>query len=303
MGSYILRSTTEYADKDGRQISLRKREELFADPAYRTLRIREPGSRDGALVYTFWCGILPLVYETEIITALVIVSRRRYATAAEAIAGHDEVVRTGTTALGQACCKHGALPGENCVACLPAQRQTVVHKLPYNQGVYAMAKRVSSVVMTRNVVCVKQFLSVEALTSLFLERGFSAAPVVDDNGKPVGVVSKTDLLREVQDRADTEERVPDRRVRRQEERVELGLGFQITRIARATVGEIMTPIPLTLSEDAPLSEAAALITLGGVHHLPVVRQDGKVVGILSALDVVCWLAKRNPQALSAITRS
>jgi CBS domain-containing protein len=306
MGSYILRSTTEYANKDGREISLRKREELFADPAYRTLRIREPGSREGALVYTFWCGILPLVYETEIVTARVIVSRRRYATEAEAIAGHDEVVRTGTTALGQACCKHGALPGENCVVCLPAQRPTLVHKLQYNQGMYAMAKPVSSVrvsdVMTRNVVCVEQSLSVEALTSLFLERGFSAAPVVDDNGKPVGVVSKTDLLREVQDRADTEEHVPDRRVGRQEERVELGLGFQITRIARATVGEIMTPIPLTLSEDAPLSEAAALITLGGVHHLPVVRQDGKVVGILSALDVVCWLAEHNPQALSAITR-
>src|SRR6266851_4893890 len=69
MDPYILRSTTEYADKDGREISLRKREELFADPAYRTLRIREPGSPDGALVYTFWCGILPLVYETEIIAA------------------------------------------------------------------------------------------------------------------------------------------------------------------------------------------------------------------------------------------
>jgi CBS domain-containing protein len=305
MDSYILRTTTEYADKDGREISLRKREDLFADPAYRTLCIREPGSRNGALVYTFWCGVLPLVYETEIIAARGIVSRRRYATAAEAIAGHDEVVRTGTTALGQACCKHGALPGENCVVCLPAQRPTFVHKLRCNQGVYARAKRVSSVrvadVMTRNVVCVEESLSVEALTGLFLERGFSAAPVVDDNGKPVGIVSKTDLLREVHDRADTEERLPDRRVGRREERVELGLGFQITRIARATVGEIMTPIPLTLNQDAPLSEAAALITLGGVHHLPVVRQDGKVVGILSTLDVVCWLAEHNPQALSAIT--
>jgi len=306
MGSYILRSTTEYADKDGREISLRRREELFGDPAYRTLRIREPGSRDGALIYTFWCGILPLVYETEIIAARGLVSRRRYATTAEAIAGHEELVRTGTTALGQACCKHGALPGENCVVCLPPQRPTLVHELQTNQGVYATSKRVSRVrvadVMTRNVVCVEQSLSVEALTSLFLERGFSAAPVVDDNGRPVGVVSKTDLLREVQDRADTEERVPDRRVGRREERVELGLGFQITRLARATVGEIMTPIPLTLSEDAPLSEAATRITLGGVHHLPVVRQDGKVVGIVSALDVVWWLAKHNPQALSAITR-
>jgi len=305
MGSYVLRSTTEYADKDGREISLRKWDELFANPAYRTLRVREPGSRGGSLVYTFWCGILPLVYETEIIAARRVVSRRRYATAAEAIAGHDELVRTGITALGQACCKHGALPGENCVVCLPPQRPTLVHKLEYKEGVYAKAKRVSSVrvadAMTRNVVCVEQSLSVEALTSLFLERGFSAAPVVDDNGKPVGVVSKTDLLREVQDHADTEERVPDRRVGRQEERVELGVGFQITRIARATVGEIMTPIPLTLSENAPLSEAAALMTLGGVHHVPVVRQDGKVVGILSALDVVRWFA-HNPQALSAITR-
>ena len=53
----------------------------------------------------------------------------------------------------------------------------------------------------------------------------------------------------------------------------------------------MTPVAFTLEETAPLAYAAALMATEGVHRLPVVALDGKVVGILSSMDVLRWMAE------------
>lgn len=147
-----------------------------------------------------------------------------------------------------------------------------------------------SEIMTADVICVSPDLAVEALTAMFLERNISGAPVVDDAGRPIGVVSKTDLVREQQDAGDDQE-LERLVIRRQGYEVELGPGFHTERITRATVGEIMMPIAFTLPETASVSRASALMALEGVHRLPVVSEDGKVVGILSAMDILRWLAE------------
>jgi CBS domain-containing protein len=117
-------------------------------------------------------------------------------------------------------------------------------------------------VMSRHVLCVTRDVSVEALTGMFLDRGISAVPVVDEAGHPIGIVSKTDLVRERWE-------------------------------ARALVSDIMMPLAFTLREDEPLSRAAAVMDFERVHHLPVVAADGRVVGILSSLDFVSWVAKQS----------
>jgi CBS domain-containing protein len=137
-----------------------------------------------------------------------------------------------------------------------------------------------SQVMTRVVQCVTPDVSVETLTALLLELGISGVPVVDGEGHPIGMASKTDLIREQHTEGDT--LVAD---------VDFESGFHTARIARATVADIMMPVAFTLEETAPLSYAAALMATEGVHRLPIVGNDGKVVGILSALDVLRWLAE------------
>jgi CBS domain-containing protein len=52
----------------------------------------------------------------------------------------------------------------------------------------------------------------------------------------------------------------------------------------------MTGVSFTLGEGALVSQAAALMSLERVHRIPVVDPMGRVVGILSALDVLYWLA-------------
>src|SRR5258708_2204437 len=51
-----------------------------------------------------------------------------------------------------------------------------------------------SEVMSKAVFCLKKNKSAEALLATFLERGISGVPVVDGEGHPMGVASKTDLL-------------------------------------------------------------------------------------------------------------
>jgi CBS domain-containing protein len=91
-------------------------------------------------------------------------------------------------------------------------------------------------------------------------RGQPAAVVVDGEGRPVGIVSEADLLR-----------------------------------ARpgARVADAMERVAVAVSEAGPLSRAAALMVARGAERIAVVAADGAVVGVLSALDVVAWLAGRD----------
>jgi CBS domain-containing protein len=87
--------------------------------------------------------------------------------------------------------------------------------------------------------------------------GTPVASVVDGEGRPIGVVSEADLLR-----AKTGARVSD----------------------------AMAKVALSVPETAPLRRAAALMAEHRSERLAVVSDDGVVVGTLTAMDVVAWLA-------------
>jgi CBS domain-containing protein len=117
-------------------------------------------------------------------------------------------------------------------------------------------------VMSCDVACVREDVSLESLTALLRDRGIGAVPVVDSGGFPIGIVSKSDLVRE---------------------RDELDF----------TVADLMTHVAFTLREDEPLSRAAAIMAVEHVHHLPIVAADGRVVGMLSSLDFARWVAAQS----------
>jgi CBS domain-containing protein len=54
----------------------------------------------------------------------------------------------------------------------------------------------------------------------------------------------------------------------------------------------MTPVVFAVPENAPIEKAAALMAFEGVHRVPVVSSAGQIVGILSSLDIISWLAER-----------
>jgi CBS-domain-containing membrane protein len=56
--------------------------------------------------------------------------------------------------------------------------------------------------------------------------------------------------------------------------------------AGVTVGDLMTPNPVTVRGDAPLAKAAHLLDQHGVHGLPVVDEEGELVGVVSQTDML-----------------
>jgi CBS domain-containing protein len=123
-------------------------------------------------------------------------------------------------------------------------------------------------IMSLNVQCVTEDVSLSALASCLLDGGYSGVPVIDEEGKPVGVVSKTDLLR-----------------------------HGVT--PKGRVKDIMTSMSFTLHEDQSVSKASALMAYEGIHRLPVVDAAGKVVGLLSSLDILHWLACKTGNSVPA----
>lgn len=128
-------------------------------------------------------------------------------------------------------------------------------------------------VMTIHIVCVRPDLDVAELGTVFVETGISGVPVIDWEGKPVGVVSKTDLLR-------------------------LVCGTGTLEPGTATVSDIMMPLPLCLPANESLARAAALMAYEKVHRVPVVGASGQVVGIVSSLDVLRWMARQHGYVLT-----
>jgi CBS domain-containing protein len=123
-------------------------------------------------------------------------------------------------------------------------------------------------IMTQRVICVRPEVRRFELEALFLERGISGCPVVDESGLPIGIVSKTDLLGQRHFGA---------------------LGATTT----PTAAELMTPVAFSVHEGTSVAQAAALMAYEGIHRLPVVANDGSVVGLISPLDVLGWVAREH----------
>jgi CBS domain-containing protein len=125
--------------------------------------------------------------------------------------------------------------------------------------------------------------SVEQLVARFLARGLHGLPIVDGDRQVVGFVTARDLVRHHYERGDTDEDgAPLPR--------ELASGFHVHHASRACARDVMTPAAVTLDETTPISKAAALMAFEHVHRAPVLSRSGALVGVLSALDILRWLA-------------
>jgi CBS-domain-containing membrane protein len=148
-----------------------------------------------------------------------------------------------------------------------------------------------SAFMERHVACVRQERGTEALHAFFLESGVHGAPVIDERSVLVGYVSLADLVADRDRRRDTEQ-VSMRVGLPEGGAYYLGPGFH-TQPEPRRVADIMSSPPISLEESAPMTGAAALMAFEGVHQLPIVGADCCVVGLLSAVDVLRWLAKQD----------
>ncbi|MEU2773380.1 CBS domain-containing protein [Streptomyces sp. NPDC007162] len=130
-------------------------------------------------------------------------------------------------------------------------------------------------VMTTTVVSVGREASFKELVRLMRDWRVSALPVVEGEGRVVGVVSEADLLH----REELRDGDPDRygRQRRVDASVEAGA---------LTAGELMTSPALTVPADATLAQAARVMARAKVKRLPVTDGLGVLQGVVSRADLL-----------------
>jgi CBS domain-containing protein len=142
--------------------------------------------------------------------------------------------------------------------------------------------------MVSPVVTVQPSASVKEVAKLLLEQGISAVPVVDDQGKLVGVVSEGDLLHR-----------PEIGSERRRSWWLLGLTDEETLAAEYVkaharkVADVMTRKVITAAPDASLHELATLMEANAIKRVPIV-EDGRLVGIVSRANLVRALASAQP---------
>jgi CBS domain-containing protein len=132
-------------------------------------------------------------------------------------------------------------------------------------------------VMTTSVVTVDRLTPYSEIVRLLAEHRISGAPVLTMGRHVAGVVSEADLLaaedtgaRHSRMQAQTQRRMPWRR----------------TRHAGLAAGSLMTAPAVTINPDATIPRAARVMDTQHIRRLPVVDQDGKLLGIVSRRDLL-----------------
>ena len=146
-------------------------------------------------------------------------------------------------------------------------------------------------IMTRPVITVTPETKIVDAANTMLQKHVSGLPVVDAAGKLVGIVSEGDFIRRSE--------IGTQRKRGRFLKFILGPGKAATDFVQEhgrKVAEIMTPEPLTITEDATLEQIVQLMEKNNIKRLPVTRGD-KIVGIVSRsnlLQAVASLAREIP---------
>ena len=121
--------------------------------------------------------------------------------------------------------------------------------------------------MTRRPITVGEDASVNEALELMHREHIRRLPVVDKEGKLVGIVSELDLLKVSPSPATT-----------------LSIYEIPYLLARIKMRDIMTRDVITVTEDTPLEEAARIMADNKIGGLPVMRGD-KLVGIITETDI------------------
>lgn len=143
-------------------------------------------------------------------------------------------------------------------------------------------------VMSKKVRTVRPDTSLETAVGMMIGSDISHLPVTDEDGKLVGIVSKTDVVRRYfLDGDDNIEEV--KLTGKHGIKYWAGPGFH--QALGQTVSEFMSKQVRTVEADATIAEAASAMALHKIHGLPVVADGRSLVGFVSTFDIAGWVAR------------
>jgi CBS domain-containing protein len=132
-----------------------------------------------------------------------------------------------------------------------------------------------SKIMSTNLVTVRHGDPVSKVRELIREHAIHHIPVVSGQ-KLVGMISNSDVLRvSFGSVFNTDERAVD-----------------ATLDHTMTIEQLMQKDPISVRENAPIREAAAVLVKGDFHSLPVVSEGNKLVGLVTSTDLIRYLLEQ-----------
>ena len=144
--------------------------------------------------------------------------------------------------------------------------------------------------MTTDVMTTTPDTTLAELEQLFSRNAISGAPVLDGD-QLVGVVSQTDIIAVIADQPHVGGDLPSFLLSPQPIAAPVLAELAAERAAAAermaarTVADVMTGVPVTVAADDDIAVAAEKMCNERIHRV-LVTEDGRLVGLLSALDLV-----------------
>ncbi len=137
-------------------------------------------------------------------------------------------------------------------------------------------------IMTTHVVAVRASASFKEMAAMLHKQRVSAFPVLDDDGKVIGIVSEADML-------------PKEALGEQASLAGTTAGIlrhrDMEKAEGATAADLMTHPAVTVLPDDTVEHAAWLMYTRGVKRIPVTDPEGHLIGIISRADVL-WVFDR-----------
>ena len=146
-------------------------------------------------------------------------------------------------------------------------------------------------VMTRAVVAVGRTALFKDIVERMEQWKVSALPVLEGDGRVVGVVSEADLLPKEEFRDSDPDRMTQRR--------RLG---DLAKAGAVSAEEVMSAPAVTVHADATLAEAARIMALKRVKRLPVVTAEGVLEGVVSRGDLLKVFLREDGELADEIRR-
>ncbi|MGO8960107.1 MAG: CBS domain-containing protein [Streptosporangiaceae bacterium] len=146
-------------------------------------------------------------------------------------------------------------------------------------------------VMTTRVISVRKDASFRDMAAMLRSSRISAFPVIDDTDRVIGVVSEADLLVKEAVQAEGASLLAALRHIRED-----------AKAAGVTAGDLMTSPAVTVGPDALVEEAARLMYDRRIKRLPVVNASGRLLGIISRVDVLAVFSRTDDEIRAELVR-
>jgi CBS domain-containing protein len=133
--------------------------------------------------------------------------------------------------------------------------------------------------MSSPVVFLRPDVPADVAAALLVSHGFTAAPVVEDDGRVVGIATETDLVRG---------------------RI-IPHGWVAEKRPEPSVADVMTHTPICMRPEDDLADVLSTMVDTGLRTVPIV-DDGRLVGIVSRRDVLRLVASGEAASLQGQRR-